>query len=128
MLTARLSALQDLQVDMKRGIEASADSSPAAPGAPHLVAIQGSLRDARSRLDLLEKAFIPNPEYALSVPLLRKDFENLRAELVRDHEETGKTIDRMYDQNKWFVGLMFSMAVGLIGLAISNFFHARKTN
>jgi hypothetical protein len=44
----------------------------------------------------------------------------------RDIESYNKQIDRIYDLNKWFIGLMFTMAIGLIGLAISNFMQAQK--
>jgi hypothetical protein len=69
-----------------------------------------------------------SPEKALSVPLLRQDLENMKISYHSDGVEYTRQIDRVYDQNKWFIGLMFSMALGLIGLAISNFLQIKRRN
>lgn len=37
-------------------------------------------------------------------------------------------VARVYDLTKWFVGLMFTMALGLIGLAVTNFLKAGKSD
>lgn len=66
------------------------------------------------------------PPSGLAVPLLRQDLENLKASQQRALEASTNEIDRVYDQNKWFIGLMFTMAIGLISLAISNFVQARR--
>ena len=84
------------------------------------------MKNISKRLDDLDAAIMNNPDKALSVPLLRRDLDTLKIEYQKDIDSSGKQIDRIYDQNKWFIGLMFSMAIGLIGLAISNFIQARK--
>ena len=88
--------------------------------------LQGDLSNVGERVGRIEGALLKNPETALSVPLLRQDLESLRDQYVHDRETSAKYMDRIYDQNKWFIGLMFSMALGLIGLAVSNFLQARK--
>lgn len=91
-----------------------------------LVAIQSELKTVLTRIETLEKGLLANPEKALSLPLLRKDLENLEKIYKQDIEAMASNVDRVYDQNKWFIGLMFTMAIGLIGLAASNFVQARK--
>ena len=84
-------------------------------------------QNINERLNLLEAAILNNPTTALSMPLLRKDVDNLKTQYKENKDETARHLDRMYDQNKWFIGLMFTMAIGIVGLAISNFLQSRKT-
>ncbi|MEZ9392158.1 type I restriction enzyme HsdR N-terminal domain-containing protein [Vibrio splendidus] len=85
------------------------------------------LNSIQLRLKALEDALTVNPAKALSVPILRKDLDNteksLRAELLQTRAE----IDRMYDQNKWFIGLMFTIALSVLGMAASSFFNRNDT-
>jgi hypothetical protein len=96
------------------------------PTEVQMAAIRGEIANVGKRISGLEGAIRDSPTKALAVPLLRQDFENLKTVNQKDLESVTKQIDRVYDQNKWFIGLMFSMALGLIGLAISNFMQARK--
>jgi hypothetical protein len=76
--------------------------------------------------DLDDVHDILRAQEGIALPLLRQDLENLKTSYQRDIDSSKRETDRMYDQNKWFIGLMFSMAIGLIGLAISNFVQARR--
>lgn len=91
-----------------------------------IAALRSEVKTADSRMETLERGLLASPEKALSVPLLRNELENLTRTYRQDLDTTVKSIDRVYDQNKWFIGLMFTMAIGLIGLAISNFVQARR--
>jgi hypothetical protein len=91
-----------------------------------IAALHADVQTLGKRVDELDDAIMDDPTKALSVPLLRRDLESLKSDYQRDSDSSAKQIDRIYDQNKWFIGLMFSMAIGLIGLAISNFIQARK--
>ena len=119
LLAKKLSALD---YKLSAILAASTNGTPSADYA----AIKTVLDDLSSRLAALEKSLLDNPEKALSVPLLRQDLENLKLSYRSDGAEYTRQIDRVYDQNKWFIGLMFSMALGLIGLAISNFLQIQK--
>lgn len=89
--------------------------------------LAADLNSIQGRLKALEDALTVNPAKALSVPILRKDLDNaeknLRAELLQTRSE----IDRMYDQNKWFIGLMFTIALSVLGMAASSFFNRNDT-
>jgi hypothetical protein len=88
--------------------------------------LRTDLGEIQKRMDRLESSLLDNPEKALSIPLLRKEIENLKSTNLKEAELSSKQMDRIYDQNKWFIGLMFPMAIGLISLAISNIIQARK--
>lgn len=103
--------------------------------ATQIAALRADVGGTGKRMDSLEQALIDNPTKALSVPLLRQDLENLKENYQQDLSAYAKQIDRVYDQNKWFIGLMvtmviglFGLAISLIGLAISNFIQTRKKN
>ncbi len=85
-----------------------------------ILEIQASLR-------ALENALTVNPEKALAVPILRKDLDNAEKNLRSELQQTRNEINRMYDLNKWFIGLMFTMAVSVLGIAISSFFNKSDT-
>jgi hypothetical protein len=78
------------------------------------------------RLNKMEKAVLEDPAKALEMPLLRKDFNYLKQSYETDSLALRNEVSRIYDLNKWFIGLMFSMAIGLIGLAITNFLKSSK--
>jgi hypothetical protein len=84
------------------------------------------LNGLSKRLKTLEDAMIDTPSKVLSVPLLRQEVDNIKVNSQKDSEVQAKQIDRVYEQNKWFIGLMVTMAIGLIGLAVSNFITPRK--
>ncbi|WP_200627461.1 type I restriction enzyme HsdR N-terminal domain-containing protein [Stutzerimonas balearica] len=79
------------------------------------------------RLDALEGALTVNPSKALAVPILRKDLDNNEKNLKAELSQTRAEIDRMYDQNKWFIGLMFTIALSVLGMAASSFFNKKDT-
>lgn len=79
------------------------------------------------RLDALEGALTVNPSKALAVPILRKDLDNTEKNLKAELSQTRAEIDRMYDQNKWFIGLMFTIALSVLGMAASSFFNKKDT-
>lgn len=79
------------------------------------------------RLGALENAITEDPAKALAVPILRKDLDNAEESLKAELAQTKSEIDRMYDQNKWFIGLMFTIALSVLGMAASSFFNRKDT-
>ena len=76
-----------------------------------------------SRMKSLEDALLENPEKALAIPLMRKDMKQIEDAHKQSVATMVRSIDRIYDQNKWFIG---TMALGLITLAISSFVQTRQ--
>ncbi len=79
--------------------------------------MSAQLDAAQADIAKLNAAIQQSPDKALAVPLLRKDFDNMRDMYRHDLENTQSEISRVYDQNKWFIGLMFTMAIGIIGFS-----------
>ncbi|MWV14146.1 hypothetical protein F3I62_18760 [Pseudomonas sp. R-28-1W-6] len=89
--------------------------------------ISSSIERLDSRLEALENAITEDPAKALAVPILRKDLDNAEKSLKAELIQTKSEIDRMYDQNKWFIGLMFTIALSVLGMAASSFFNRKDT-
>jgi hypothetical protein len=73
------------------------------------------IRRIEKQLQAITGIVKESPETTLAMPLLSQRLENLERAYATD-------VNRIYDQNKWFIGLIASMAISIIGLALSNFF------
>ena len=73
------------------------------------------------KLNALESALTVDPAKALAIPILRKDLDSAELSLRSELLQTKSEVDRIYDQNKWFLGLMFTMALSVLGMAVSSF-------
>ncbi|WP_158260182.1 type I restriction enzyme HsdR N-terminal domain-containing protein [Photobacterium sp. GB-27] len=89
--------------------------------------IKNDLSVVASKLKALEDALTVDPSKALAVPILRKDLDNAEKSLKAELLQTRSEIDRMYDQNKWFIGLMFTIALSVLGMAASSLFNRKDT-
>jgi hypothetical protein len=88
--------------------------------------LSSRIGNIENQIKALADALGQTPDKALSVPLLRKDLENLKETNHRDLEVVEAEVNRVYDQNKWFIGIMATIALSLFGVAISNIVQARK--
>lgn len=109
-------------------VSATLDKAAKAPNSLNNAKLSAELETFSLELKAIKSALGSDLERSLSVPLLRKDLVQLQAQLNERTAAASKEIDRIYDQNKWFLGLMGTMAIGLLGLAISNFLQSRKEN
>ena len=85
--------------------------------------IRSDLAALDARIQILEDGLLENPEKALSIPLMRKDIQKIEHSHQENSKAMTQNINRVYDQNKWLIGLMFT---GLISLAVSSFIQVRK--
>lgn len=69
-----------------------------------------------SRLKVIEKAIVDNPERSLALFKLSNDMDNLRNGYTADLNELGKNIDRVYSFAQWFVYAIIFLAVGIMGI------------
>ena len=86
-------------------------------------AVETRLRGVEERLrivDVIEAAVTESPERAMSIPMLRKDIDLLQEDVSGDVSGIRLEIARIYDLGKWFLGLVATMAVGVLGLAVGN--------
>ena len=66
-------------------------------------------------VDIIKNAVTENPERAMSLPLIRRDIVSIEKDLRDFKIISSENINRIYDQNKWFLGLVASMAIGVLG-------------
>jgi vacuolar-type H+-ATPase subunit I/STV1 len=85
--------------------------------------INTTISSLNQKLDALNSVITSTPEKALALPLIKKDVEDLRAESGRQADEIRGEMNRMYDMNKWLMGLILAALVGTI---INNVIQARK--
>lgn len=85
-----------------------------------IVAIKSSIDSIDKRLGVLEKAISDNPEKALSIPLLRKDQENMVKSIEGNRVYASVELSRIYDQQKWILGgigtVLLAAITGLISV------------
>lgn len=72
-------------------------------------------------IEIIEVSLGESVERALSVPMMRSDIDTVRRDLISYSSQIEAEIDRIYDLVKWFIGLMVTIAVGILGLAVGNF-------
>lgn len=107
--------------DLKKEISAITSVPDGAAWKKESIAIKQRVATLESKLRALENALTSNPEKALAVPILRKDLDNAQKVFKSEVSQTRAEVNRLYDQNKWFIGLMFTIAVSVLGMAVSNF-------
>jgi hypothetical protein len=84
------------------------------------------IADLDTSLKKLELIILDNPEKALSIPLLKQQVSNQQAQNEKDFKNLENEIARVYDINKWIIGLVFGMLVSIIILNISNLISKNK--
>lgn len=67
-------------------------------------ALKESVTLIGERLSVLEKSIADNPEKALSIPMLRKDQENMAKAIEQNKLSLNVELARIYDQQKWMLG------------------------
>lgn len=107
-------------------IELSNQIKSANPATAEMAKLSAEVNSLQDQVKALNEAIVESPEKALAVPLLRKDLENMKENSQKDLSTTQLEIERVYDQNRWFIGLVFSMAVGLLTLAVSNILQLKR--
>src|ERR1017187_2477680 len=77
-------------------------------------------------MDALEAAIMVDPVKAVSLPLMRKDLDSLQDKTRSDIEAVRSELARLYSLIQWFIGLMFTIALGVFSLAIGNIVKGEK--
>lgn len=119
-LQAQVAMLQHEVAALRQELDSLTQVVASNPN-PDSIALRADLQSLDQRLSVIEQAVLDNPARALQLTLLSREMDNLKANYQSDLESTRQEIGRIYDLNKWFIGLMFTMAIGLLSLAVSNF-------
>jgi hypothetical protein len=91
-----------------------------------LAQLKSQMAELNASVKNLEKVILDNPEKAISIPLLKKQLENQKDQNEKEFRYTKDEIARVYDMNKWIIGLVFGMLVSIIILNISNLLSKNK--
>jgi hypothetical protein len=90
------------------------------------IKLETKIDSVSTKLAEFEKVITTDPLKALAVPMLRKDLDNVSNSLNAEIKQSKAEIDRIYDQNKWFIGLLFSIAISVLGMVITNYVNSKK--
>lgn len=115
---AQVSMLQTQVAILENNDSSQTTSQSYASG---MATVESNQESLNRRLAVIEQAILDNPEKSLELTLMRKEIENIKEANRLDTEQTNKLIERLYSQNNWFIGLIFTIALSLVGLAVSNF-------
>ena len=74
----------------------------------------------------LEKVILDNPEKAISLLLIKQQLDNQQDQSKKDYQQTREEIARVYDMNKWIIGLVITMFLSIISLSVSNLLSKNK--
>jgi hypothetical protein len=86
--------------------------------------IGGAESKLDSRLSALENALMASPEKAVAVPMLKQEIDGLQDRTHSDLDAIRGEIGRLFTLTQWFIGLMFTIALGMFGLS----FNLRKAS
>jgi TolA-binding protein len=81
-------------------------------------AIVERMAEVERRQQRLEQAILNSPEKALTMPLMRRDIENMREANAQSVSAIKQNVDQIYDLTKWLLG---ALTVGVMSLALVNF-------
>ena len=76
----------------------------------------------QKEVEILNNVILNSPEKAISIPLLKIEIENIQKQNDKEFNSIKNDVTRVYDMNKWIIGLVFTMLVSIIVLNISNLF------
>jgi septal ring factor EnvC (AmiA/AmiB activator) len=88
--------------------------------------IDKALTSFKKRQDDIESVILANPKKALTLPLLEREIEIIKNNYDNDRSAIKTEIDRIYSLFQWFIGLMFTIAIGVLGLAGANVFRSKE--
>ena len=122
-LEAQVAALQQQLKALQARVDEQliAAPTPSTSGDTDLDALRAQVAVLDQRLSVMERDVLDDPGKALELTLLRRDLNDLRAAQQTWQAQNSQDIERVYNQNGWFLGLMFTMALGLLSLAVGSF-------
>jgi hypothetical protein len=81
------------------------------------------IRTAETKLDArlggLETSIMASPEKAVALPMLKQQLDSLQDRTHSDLDGIRGEIGRLFTLTQWFIGLMFTIALGMFGLSFN---------
>jgi len=122
----KLSDLSNKVLSIEQRVSAFSQIPPNSAISSELQEIRDDLNSVDIAVERIEEVILEDPAKALSLLLLDSEMDNLQQKHEADLLAVRDEIGRVYSQNNWFIGLMFTMAIGLLTLAVSNFLPKRR--
>lgn len=88
--------------------------------------LQNKVNSQEIQIAKLNSVILENPEKAVAIPMLKQKMDNWDKQYDKDTKSIKDEIARVYDMNKWIIGLVFTMLVSLVALNISNLYTKSK--
>jgi hypothetical protein len=111
---------------LESNVKALSQIPETSKAAAELNRVSGSITEIQNRLSNIEQIVLDNPSKAIGLLLLRKDLDSMKESYTASVLLLTQEVNRVYDQNKWFLGLMITLFLTNAGLVISNFLKGRE--
>jgi hypothetical protein len=121
-LDERMATIHAEITALKLGQPNDVDARPLTSSEAAILSRRMDQIEARQRR--IEVTITNNPARSLELPIIRRDLDNNKENALKLFESMEQAVDRVYDLCKWLVG---GLAISVIGLGLSNFFSARKS-
>ncbi|WP_146603166.1 hypothetical protein [Pseudomonas sp. 2848] len=112
--TSELESLKKQVHELGRSVESVYKAGQDEKQQVDMTSVELKISALSARLDLLENAISKDPVKALSLPLLRRDYENLSKILIQDRVSHKEELNRV-----WQFIFMVLGGLGSVGFAIS---------
>ncbi|MDH2077200.1 hypothetical protein [Pseudomonas atacamensis] len=97
-----------------------------------LTSLKAAVKSIDERLEILERSISENPEKALSIPMLRKDQENMSKAIEGNKVAVSAELTRIYDQQKWILGgigtVLFAAVTALLAALFKMILKGKETD
>lgn len=93
------------------------------PFAPKIAEIETDIATLKENMDGINSVIMETPQKALQIPILRKDIEALRNELLVGMKSIEREVSRAYETIRWVIG---TILFGILSLSASILFKGRK--
>jgi hypothetical protein len=121
---ARLITVLRAQIDSLRTTHGTINDSLRPQ---EIVILNERVTSFETRLNKIERVILSDPTKALDLVLVRRDLDELKTSNADNISAVRRDVDRIYDLSKWIIGLMFTMALGVLSLAAATIFKDRKS-
>lgn len=84
------------------------------------------LMDLEERITSIEKNILEDPSKAVSIVLLKKEIDNLRTNYEKDILILSNSVNSVFNQSKWFLGIIALMAINFLVITIRIFWKPKN--
>lgn len=104
-----LRGIKSLREEMSQDVRTPINVQSSHPPEPQIEKLaENRLTELEAEIRGLKKLLLDDPEASLTIPLLKKDVDHIKEQ-----------IKIVGDSAKWFIAMIVTLAIGLLGVAIS---------